>query len=104
MTAAGRYGSCTSAIVFRSLARAIGIAERGGRGQIGRTITGLVGVFSRVHDKEDGVVEEAVVEESEVEEAEVDEPEEPPQPVASRATATTTAARDPRPLTLIRFP
>jgi hypothetical protein len=98
MTAAGRYGSCTSAIVFRSLARAIGIAERGGRGQIGRTITGFVGVLFRVHDREDGVVED-VVEEPEVEEA-----EEPPQPVASRATAATTAAIDPRPLTLIRFP
>jgi hypothetical protein len=94
MTAAGTYGLGSSAKVFRSFARAIGIAERGGLGQIGRTITGCAGVFSRVHDIEDGGVEEA----------EVDEPEEPPQPTATTATTSTDATRDPRLLMAAQFP
>ena len=52
MTAAGEYGSGPSARVLRSLARAIGIAERGGRGQIGRTITGCArSVFPRARHR-----------------------------------------------------
>ena len=86
MTAAGKSGSCTSAIVFRSFARAIGIAERGGRGQMGRTITGFVDVFSCVHDRDEADVEEPVVE----------EPEEPPRPAGLAFSWSSDSPKSPR--------